>query len=280
MVIQPLDSGDNKVVRRVRHLNQSGEARKRSRETVVEGSRLVEEVLASGEKPRAVLYSPKWVEREDGRSLIIRLEALGVNLVYVSDRLMQEISQIETPPGILAVVPIPREWSLEQLLRRTAQPFVWPIALGIQDPGNLGTLMRAALAAGSPAIGIAKGTVEPFNPKCIRAAAGAAFRLPVVALSDDWVGELIASGVEVRATAVDRGRPYFELPWDCSVALVLGNEAHGLPDSMLLTGEVVTIPMSPVAESLNVAMAGAILLFHAAYQRRQAGLGFSPPAMV
>ncbi|MCY0877569.1 MAG: RNA methyltransferase [Firmicutes bacterium] len=267
-------------MRRVRHLSQSSEARKRSRETIVEGSRLIEEALAAGQQPRAVLYSPKWVEREAGRSLLVRLEAMGVTAVYVSERVMGELSQVETPPGILAIVPIPRERALDDLLRQAKPPYVLPVAVGIQDPGNLGTLFRAALASGAPAMGVAKGTVEPFNPKCIRAAAGAAFRLPVVALGEDWLQRLRSGGVEVRMTAVDRGRPYYTVPWDGAVALVLGNEGHGLEPSWMSDATVVTIPMSPAAESLNVGVAGAILLFHAAYQRAAAGVGFSAPPML
>lgn len=280
MVIQPLDSADNKTVRQIRRLSESHQARKKNQETVVEGHRLIEEALAAGMRPRVVAYSPKWVDRAEGRSFLVRLQSLSIHLFYVSDRLFAELSQVETPQGILAVVPIPEEAGVDELLERAARPLLLPVALQVQDPGNLGTLMRAALAAGASALGVTSGTVEPFNPKCVRASAGAVFRLPIVRLEDGWVGRLRDAGIAVRATAVDQGKPYFQADWTAPAALILGNEGNGLGEEWLKGAEVITIPMSPAAESLNVSMAGSVLLFHAAYQRQAAGVGFLPPAMV
>jgi TrmH family RNA methyltransferase len=280
MVIQPLDSADNKIMRQVKRLSQSHTARKKSGETVIEGPHLIEEALAAGLSPRLVVYSPRWVERAEGRSFLTRLAARSVHLFYVTDRLFEETSQVETPQGILAVIPVPQPLDFEALWEKAPGPYLLPAAVGIQDPGNLGTLIRAALAAGAQAFIIGPGTVEPFNPKCIRASAGASFRLPMIQGEGQWVQALADRGVSVRATAVDRGRPYFEVPWEGSAAVLLGNEGSGLADDWLRQAEVVTIPMSPASESLNVAMAGAVLLFHAAYRRQAAGVGFAPPAVV
>lgn len=280
MVIQPLDSADNKMVRRIKRLNASRQARVKNQETVIEGARLVDEALAAGVEPRVVVYSPKWVERAEGRALLTRLQARSVHLFYVTDRLFREMSQVDTPQGLLAVIPLPRHLALEQLLAEGPKPLLLPVAVGVQDPGNLGTLMRAALAAGAHAFGVAAGTVEPFNPKCMRASAGAAFRLPIVPLESDWFETLQRHGVAVRTTAVDQGTPYFQVDWLGPAALVLGNEGNGLSDDWLTSTEVITIPMSPVSESLNVSMAGSIVLFHAAFRRQSEGIGFVPPAMV
>lgn len=280
MVIQPLDSADNKTLRQVKRLSQSHPARKKSGESIVEGPRLIEEALSCGLTPRLVVYSPKWVERAEGRSFLVRLQALSIHLFYVTDRLFDEMSQVETPQGIMAVIPTPEGASLEGLLASNCGLLLFPVAAGIQDPGNLGTLMRAALAAGAQAFGVAKGTVEPFNPKCIRASAGAVFRLPVVHLQDNWLDQVRQAGIGVRTTAVDGGKPYFAADWKAPVALVLGNEGQGLSEEWTDWPDVVTIPMSPASESLNVSMAGAILLFHAAYQRQAEGIGFVPPAVI
>lgn len=280
MVIQPLDSADNKTLRQVRRLTGSHQARRKSHETVVEGPHLIEEALAAGLTPRLVVYCPKWVERQEGRSFLIRLQSLSVHLFYVTDRLFGEISQVETPQGILAVVPQPQPVELSQVMSQISAPLLLPIAAGVQDPGNLGTLMRAALAAGAQAFGVTGGTVEPFNPKAIRASAGAVFRLPVVHLEGEWLTQLTGSGVQVRAAAAGQGAPYFDVEWSRASALLLGNEGSGLDPDLMEQAEVVTIPMSPASESLNVSMAGSVLLFHAAYQRQSAGIGFLPPAMV
>lgn len=268
------------MVRRIKRLNVSRSARSKQRATVVEGARLVEEALAAGITPTVVAYSSKWVERPEGRALLTRLQARSIPLFYVTDRLFEELSQVDTPQGILAVIPLPEPVDLDTLLSLGPHPLLLPVALGIQDPGNLGTLMRAALAAGAQALGVAPGTVEAFNPKCLRASAGAAFRLPMVSLPDDWPARLKDHGVALRSTAVDEGQPYYDADWTGSVALVLGNEGQGLDSEWLAKTEVVTIPMSPASESLNVSMAGAILLFHVAFRRHEQGIGFSPPAMI
>jgi TrmH family RNA methyltransferase len=280
MVIQPLDTGDNKTVRRIKRLNQSHTARKKAGQTIIEGYRLIEDALGAGVRPELVVYSPRWVEHADGRSFLVRLQALSIHLFYVTDRLFQELSQVETPQGILAVAPIPELLSVETLWRRAPEPILLPVAAGLQDPGNLGTLMRAALASGAHALGVTAGTVEPFNPKCIRASAGAAFRLPMVFLDAEGLQELRDRGAVLRATAVDAGKPYFDADWTTPSVMLLGNEGNGLDQDWRDGAELVTIPMSPAAESLNVSMAASVILFHAAFQREKAGIGFLPPAMV
>jgi TrmH family RNA methyltransferase len=280
VVIQPLDSLENKTLRQVRRLQSSRTARQKGAETLVEGPHLIEEALALGLVPRLVVYSPKWIRDQHNRSFLVRLQAASARLFYVTDRIMDEISQVETPQGILAVISTPPPLSLEELMGAAVAPLLLPVAVGIQDPGNLGTLMRAALASGAQAFGLTSGTVDPFNPKCLRASAGAAFRLSVILLKDDWPAQLRDWGVRIWATQVDRGIPYYEADWTGACAVILGNEGNGLDDQWRDYPDVVTIPMSPAAESLNVSMAGAILLFHAAYQRQKAGIGFFPPAMV
>lgn len=280
MVIQPLDTADNKTMRVVKRLSQSHQARKKSGESIIEGPRLIEEALSAGLMPRLVVYSPQWVDRAEGRSFMVRLQALSAHLFYVTDRLFNEVSQVETPQGILAVIPTPAPTSLEWLLSHAVAPLLFPVAAGIQDPGNLGTLVRAALAAGAGAFGIAPGTVEPFNPKCVRASAGALFRLPLVFLEGDWMERFAEERISLFATAVEGGTPYFEADWKKPCAVLFGNEGSGLAPELLLQSKTVTIPMSPASESLNVSMAGAVLLFHAAYQRLQAGIGFLPPAVL
>ena len=207
MVIQPLDSADNKTMREVKRLSQSQVARKKSAETVIEGPHLIEEALAAGLVPRLVVYSPRWVQRADGRSFMARLAAHSVRLFYVTDRLFDQFSQVDTPQGLLAVIPVPISLELQTVWDRVAPPYLFPAAVGIQDPGNLGTLIRAALAAGSQAFLLGPDTVDPFNPTCIRASAGAVFRLPLVHLAGEWIATLKDHNVAVRAAVVDRGVP-------------------------------------------------------------------------
>ena len=143
----------------------------------------------------------------------------------------------------------------------------------VSDPGNAGTLLRAAEAAGAAAVLFCGGSVDPCNPKCVRASAGALFHLPV-----SGGGEALAvleglghAGVRRAATVVRGGTPYDEVDLTGPVAIVLGSEAHGLPAELdALVDDRLTIPMDGRSESLNVAMAGSVLCFESLRQRRAA----------
>nr|MDA8219818.1 RNA methyltransferase [Dehalococcoidales bacterium] len=142
---------------------------------------------------------------------------------------------------------------------------------GVQDPGNLGTILRTAEAAAARPVLLAPGTVDAYAPKVVRAAMGAHFRLPLV--SGDWDElEPYLRGRTVWAAEVREGTPYYEVDWTQPSAIVVGSEAHGLSTQArkLATGRL-TIPMAGRAESLNAAIATAIVLFEALRQRRQSG---------
>jgi len=150
-----------------------------------------------------------------------------------------------------------------------------PLALvlvGVGDPGNAGTLLRSAEAAGAGAVLFCDGSVDPYGPKCVRASAGSLFRVAVTRSAD--AGEalqcLASAGLATVATVVHGGRSYDEVDLSGPLALVLGGEAHGLPDPVAAqVARAVTIPMVGRTESLNVGMAGTILCFESLRQRRQ-----------
>lgn len=261
------------MVRTVAHLLSSRQFRERSRQAVVEGRRIVEEALSSGVSFRYVLYSSRFLEDPENKSVIARLQARSVRLLYVTERLLESISGVETSQGILAVV----EWSLPQqdFFPETTGPALFVVAEAVQDPGNLGTLIRSAEACGAHALGVTKGTVEVFNPKTLRASAGSVFRLPIFRLAEDWIERTTQQGILVRTTDVSGSRPYDEVSWIEPVLIVLGNEGNGIRWAAH-QGEAVSIPMVPTADSLNVAIAGSVILFHAMSERRRAGISQAP----
>jgi len=171
----------------------------------------------------------------------------------------ERVSATETPPGLFAVV-----------RSQLAGPDVLAgaglvvVADGIADPGNLGTILRSAEAAGVGVVVLTPGTVDPFNPKVVRASAGSLFHVPVVAAGLADVG---AAGMRLLGTSSHRGTPHDDVDWTGRVAIVLGSEAHGLPDDAPVD-EWVRIAHAGRAESLNVAMAATVLCFHAAAARR------------
>jgi len=181
----------------------------------------------------------------------------------LSESLFRSLSSIETPQGILALVepPIHKESALFR-----AAPLILVLD-GVQDPGNAGTLARAAEAFGATGVLFLKGAVNPWNPKTLRASAGSLFRLPMlIGLDSQKALELLhRNGVSVRATLPDTGRAPATLDWRGPVALVIGSEGQGLSEPFR-AAEAVRIPTRAV-ESLNAAVAGAILLYEAARQR-------------
>ncbi|MCL6562905.1 MAG: RNA methyltransferase [Firmicutes bacterium] len=267
MVIHPLDSTDNKLLRQLRRLLQSRSERAKRGLTVLEGPRLVESALAAGTPIHTVLYSPRLVEHQRGRELLERMTRTRAKVVYVTDRVLSQFSELETHQGILAVAELATAhepaWALPE-----SRPGLFVVAQAVQDPGNLGTLIRAAQASGARGVGVTKGTVDLFNPKVIRATAGAIFSTRVHVLEDLWWQAASQAGWQICGTRVAGGIPYHQYDWRRPVVLVVGNEGSGLeagdwPREM----DWVTIPMAPGANSLNVAMAATVLAFFARYAR-------------
>lgn len=277
MIVHPLDSSDNKIIRTVRRLMTSHTFRDKSGQTVVEGRRVVDEALSAGVSFRHVVYSRRLLQETGGKNLIARLQASSTRLLYVTERLMEEISGVEAPQGVVGVI----SWTLPEVTSfplPASGPALLVVAEALQDPGNLGSLIRSAQAAGAHGIGVTKGTVEVFNPKTLRACAGSVFRIPVFRVPLNWMEFAKEQGLAVRATTVTGGQPYDQVDWMAPVIIVLGNEGNGL--TLEEEAEPITVPMVPTADSLNVAMAGSVILFHAASQRRLGGISPSPPLMI
>ena len=178
-------------------------------------------------------------------------------VLALADGVMERVASTETPQGSVVVVRMPA--STFDLAVAT---FVLVLDR-VADPGNLGTLMRSAEAAGVDAVVLTPGTVDPYNPKVVRASAGALFHVPVVEATFD---DVVAAGLRPIGTSSHRGTPSDRADWSGRIALVLGNEAHGLAEDAPVV-EWVTIDHRGRSESLNVAMAGTVVLFDAGRSR-------------
>ncbi len=228
---------------------------------VVEGQRIAEELLASPLTPQEVYVTDAFAG--ENPDLMAQLAALGPGTAVagVTDDVMAAMADTVTPQGILALVPIPNLQPPE-----TARFLL--VADQVRDPGNLGTMLRTAWAAGVTQVLLPPGTVDPTNPKVVRAGMGAHFALPIV--RTEWhelwqtVGDTPVWLAEAR-----RGTPYDEVDWCGDVALVVGGEAAGAGPLSRRASEYVHIPMAPGVESLNAAVAAAIMLFEAFRQRRR-----------
>jgi len=236
----------------------------------IEGVRILEEAIRSGLRFRAVFFRESAMERAE--RLLPQIGA-HVETLLLPDKLFDGLVPSETPQGVAALVRL-KEFSLEDLLERTQ---VGPIlvVVGLQDPGNLGTILRSAEAFGSAGVLLGEGTVSPFNSKVIRASAGSVFRLPVVVAKtaggmEAVVAKLREHGVRLLATSSHKGTALDQAKLTEPCAIFVGGEGSGLPRHMMaLMDETLAIPHTPQVESLNAGVAGSILLYEAARQRRQ-----------
>ena len=251
----------NDKVRLVRALQTRRRVRKREKRFVVEGIRLCEEADRAGLTVHFVLYTEQAGEGPRAAALLSSWAEAGVSRYEVSESVMAVCSDTESPQGLLAVVPIPQ-------LPVPESPTLTLVLDRLRDPGNLGTLLRTALAAGVDQVLLLPGTVDPTNPKAVRGGAGAHFRLPISMVGWDGLEQAIAGCPAVLSTPAG-GADYAEFDWREPVALVVGGEAAGAGERIRSSIErTVSIPMAAEVESLNVSAATAVLLFEAARQRR------------
>jgi len=225
---------------------------------LAEGVRVVEELLGAGHLPRLTVTAPSLTETDRGADLARRLAEAGP-VRSVTDAELGRLAGTRTPQGVLAIAPVPTT----ELGALDPGPLPTVLVLdGVQDPGNIGTLSRSAAAFGCTFVACLPGTADPWNPKSVRASAGALFRLPVVEAGTDelwaWIDRhrLEVVGADAQGTAVTEAR------LSDRVALVVGNEGAGLgAESRRRCQRLVGVPMRPGTESLNVAVAAGILLY-------------------
>jgi RNA methyltransferase, TrmH family len=255
-------------VQRLRRLSGRRSARLEEGAFVIEGPTLLREALAAG-----VRIDEVFATSEADADVVAAAQAAGAVIREVAPEVLARSVDTVTPQG-LAAIAARVEVAVDDAVALAA---VGPLALvlaDVGDPGNGGTLLRAAEAAGAAAVLFCGSSVDPSNGKCVRASAGALFHLPVASGGDvvGVLGGLRAQGVRTVATVLHGGAPYDTVDLRGPVAIVLGSEAHGLPAEVLeAVDEQVTIPMEGRAESLNVAMAGSVLCFESLRQRRGAG---------
>ena len=258
-------------VQRLRRLIARRSARIAERAFVVEGVTLLAEALAAGVAVESVYVAPGGHEGPSAAA-VLSAHTAGARVYDLAEGVLERIAGTVTPQPVLAVLPFVGV-GLEELSEAT----LLVICVDVRDPGNAGTVLRSAEAAGVDGVVCCDGTVDMYNPKCVRASAGSLFHVPVVAGGDALtvLQQIGGWGLQRLGTAVSRGQEYTQANLRRPTALVLGNEARGLPVAPLdrVLDGVVHIPMSGRGESLNVGMACAVLAFEAARQRRLPAAG-------
>lgn len=237
---------------------------------MAEGPKLLAEALSAGADIETVFVDVSAATGETP-GLVGRAAATGADVVEVAPGVLERVADVVTPQGVVSMVAMTHV----PLLRIEPDGLVL-VCAGVADPGNAGTIVRSAAASGASAVVFCAGGVDVYNPKCVRATAGAIWAVPIVA-APNVVEALtsLASRRFRRLAAVARGGiDHDRVDWTAPVALVVGNEAHGLDAGVAGHSDgAVTVPMQPRSESLNVAMAATVICFEAARQRRQASVG-------
>ncbi|HEY58383.1 MAG TPA: RNA methyltransferase [Anaerolineae bacterium] len=256
-----ITSPHNLLIKRLARLQRSPRARREERRFVVEGLRLLREAQAAGLRPEAVLYTPEAATR--AAPLLQPWTAQGVALYETAPQALRRASATETPQGVLALFPWPA-------LPWPPTPDFLLVLDDLRDPGNLGTILRTAWAAGVQGVLLPPGNTDPFAPKVLRSGMGAQFHLPLRRATWEEMPHLLA-GLPLILAEAHAGTPYTQANFRRPLALLIGGEAHGPgPQARALASEVVHIPMPGGAESLNAAVATAVLLFEVVRQRREA----------
>ena len=264
-----ITSRDNSLLRQARAVRDG----KLDDLIFVEGLRLCEEALRSGLNIEAVIYSEEITRKERAASVIERLGVSGRKVASVSEKLLESISYTRTPQGIVVLASRPAHDEMTFKDKQPASPFL-VILHGINNPVNVGAILRTAEAAGVTGAVTTAHTSDAFSPKALRGAMGSAFRLPIWSGAEyseviDWCAE---RGIRTICGAARAPKAYTEIDWRGSLAVVVGPESTGLsPEEVALADESVRIPMQGSVESLNVAVATGIILYEANRQRADGG---------
>jgi TrmH family RNA methyltransferase len=234
---------------------------------IIEGPNLIESALSTGAEIDRVFFAGSFGSRREGRETLKMLSQKTRGIFEVTPRLLNKIADTETPQGVVAVVTYFPP-ALENI--RLEGPPLLVVADGIQDPGNLGAIIRTADAAGADGVILLPGTCDPFMAKTVRATAGSIFSIPIVHAEEigllEWLRE---KKIHLAVTAADAPLSIFTADLGLPVALVFGNEAHGVSETLRKAADLIAkIPIYGKAESLNVATSAAICLYEAVRQRK------------
>lgn len=259
MANDPISSLQNDRVKLAYSLQNRARARRKEHKCALEGTRLIMDAVDAGQRPIFVLYQAAVVDYET----IAALQEVNTSLIPVTSEVIDHISDTQNPQGIVGVFPLPRP-------QATPNATFALVLDAVQDPGNMGTILRTAAAAGVELVFLGPGCVDPYNPKVLRAGMGAHFRVPIY---EGERGEIrgFCADKAVYIAASDGDLVHSDADWSQPAVLVIGNEAHGVGETAtLLQGERLRIPMASETESLNAAVATGVILFEAQRQRRQA----------
>jgi TrmH family RNA methyltransferase len=234
---------------------------------IIEGTHLVEMALASGNKIGMAFFTDSFRAKKDGQQILREIGKKTDEIFEVTEQIMHKLADTETPQGIIATASYAIK-TLEEIKFKSV-PLIIAVD-GVQEPGNLGAIIRTSDAAGADAVVILKGTCDVFMQKTIRATAGSIFNIPIIYVgADKFLEWLTLNGIMLIATALDSGKSIFDAGLKNPIAFVFGNEAHGVSSEIKRKADLILkIPIFGKAESLNVSASAAVCLYEAVRQRK------------
>ncbi|MCU1284640.1 MAG: tRNA/rRNA methyltransferase (SpoU) [Acidobacteriales bacterium] len=265
--LRPVQSRQNATIKALRRAFAHGELTEEGC-CAIESVKIVEEAIRSGLKFHAIILSESATNSRSAEILLSQIKP-SVEALVVPDDVFKSAVDTESPQGVAALV-FPAKHKIAEILRPGSLVIV---TAGIQDPGNLGTIIRSAEAFGASGAILGENTVSRFNAKAIRASAGSLFRVPCVASNlKDAIAALRKAGFRLFGTSSHKGVRLDGAKLTGSMALLIGREGSGLPENVMAQmDQLVTIPHSSTLESLNAGVAASVLLYEADRQRRSAG---------
>ncbi len=253
-----ISSSTNTQVKQIKKLLSDRRFRQREGAFVIEGTRWMDEIYRSNSQLSVWLATEQWLE--ENRSLADQLESQTGAPRTIDPNILKNLADTDSPSGVLAVLPMP------QLAWPTAPDFLLLLDQ-IRDPGNLGTLIRSALAAGAEGIVLGPGCVDPFNPKVVRSSMGALLKIPIQ--QTNWAdGATLWEPCSVYLADATGDVSYTQVDWTQPSGIMIGGEANGASsEARNVCDSLISIPMAQSSESLNAGVAGSIILFEALRQR-------------
>ena len=263
MRIRSISSENNAIIKYIKSLRFKKQ-RTKNLQFVIEGVRIIDECLKHNGDIEYIIYSKDLHTVQHGTDLLDEVCEKDYVIYEVPGQLFNKIAATVNPQGIMAVANM-RNITLESLELEDDKELLFVVLDRIQDPGNMGTIIRTSEGAKADAIILTKGSVDPYNDKVLRATMGAIFHLPIIQCKDDaWIEYLKEKNVRLIAADLNTDKTYVDIDYDGSIGIIIGNEANGIDEKILYNAdEKVIIPILGKIESLNAAMAAGILIYKA-----------------
>lgn len=250
--MQVITSKDNEKIKEIRKIKDNKKVRDEKGVYIVEGTKMIEEAIREKVEIETLVICEDCLEKETIDSKLL-YEIAKYECIYVSDKIFNTLTEVVHPQGVLAIVKQPDNAKINY------KDNMIVVLDNIQDPGNLGTIIRTADAAGLSQVLVTKNSVDAYNPKVIRSTMGAIFRVKVVII--DNIEQLKQNGYSIVATSLQGNKSIYDIQYK-KHAIIIGNEANGVSKEMLEAADIkAKIPMKGKAESLNASVAASIMIY-------------------